>query len=253
MIICPNCGAEIEEDVVKCPYCDYTNLRGAEKKFEEEIEEIKTNIEVVKKEPRKALKKGFFSGVKSAVLTICALVILIAILAVLLIYALRDKPREFLNAEQQANASAYKALAEEKIADAYENKDIEQLAEIFDKAYSGERVSLWGDPHYDAAQAASNYMSLQRCLPNLDKEKISKKEAEEITYYCFYFYYRAYKDDGAEIFDPIRESEIIPLIQNRLGFTVEDMENFRSKVILSGIVNRSDVYHVTKKQFKNYH
>ncbi len=254
MIICPNCGAEIEENVAKCPYCGYINIKGAEKKYNEEIDEIKANIEAEKKEPGKALKKGFFSGIKTVVITIFALVVLISIWMILVKIELRDRPPMFLTADQEAEASAYRAVAKEKIAKAYDEKDIEQLAEIFDTAYSVDRVNLWGDPHYDAAQAASYYMKLQNCLPNLEKEKIKKREAEEITYYCFYFYYRAYKEDGAEIFDTVRDDEILPIIQARLGYTSQDMENFRGDIVTgTGIVNRTNLYRVTKKYYKNYH
>ena len=43
-IICPNCGAPIEKDSVKCPYCGYINEEGAEKKFQEDLSEIKDDI-----------------------------------------------------------------------------------------------------------------------------------------------------------------------------------------------------------------
>ncbi len=253
MINCPNCGAEIEEDVTKCPYCEYINLPGAEKEFNEKIEKIKTNIAETKKEPGKALKKGFFSGVKTIVLTILALLVLIIIIVGLLLHETKNRPPLVLNAEQEAEAVAYRALAEEQIIEAYENKDIDRLAAIFDKAFSEDRVSLWGVAHYEAAQAASNYRSLMRCMPNLEKEKMTKKEAEEITYYCFYFYYKAYGTDAAELFDPVRENEILPIIWDRLMFTEQEMESFRSEVMDAGLVNRSNVYHVAKKQFKQYH
>ena len=71
--------------------------------------------------------------------------------------------------------------------------------------------------------------------------------------YCFYFYYRAYGEDGREIFDPIRNDEIVPIITDRLGFTIEDMGTFREKVTDKGLVNRSAVYRETKKYFKDYH
>lgn len=253
MIICPNCGAEIDEDVTKCPYCEYINIRGAKKKYYEEIEEIKTENEKKKKEPVKALRKGFFSGIKTVSKVTIALVIVVIIFAAIIIFELRNSPRMFRSAEQEANASVHKAIAAEQIAEAYENKDIEKLAEIFDKAYSEERVSLWGVPHYDSAQAASNYVKLRQCISNLDKEKIPKKEAEEITYYCFWFYYKGYGDDGAVLFDAIRDHEILPIMQERLGFTIEEMEGLKGKVTDSGIVNRTALYRETKKYFKDYH
>ncbi|MBR5359410.1 MAG: hypothetical protein IK123_00850, partial [Lachnospiraceae bacterium] len=185
--------------------------------------------------------------------TVGILLLLVIVYAVLLFFESRDKPKIFLTAEDEAYASAYRVIAGEQLQAAYEDKDIEQMAKIYDTAYSEERVSLWGDPHYETAYAASCYMKLQNCLPNLDKEKLSKHEAEQITYYCFYFYYRAYGEDGAEIFDDIRDEEILPVIQDRLGFTIADMESFRDRVMDPPHVNRSKVYRIVKKNYKYYH
>ena len=251
-IVCPNCGAEIEKNTDRCPYCGYINREGAEKKFRADISEIRENIEETKKEPSKALVKGVTGGTRIILITICVLILLAGIAVLELIRETRDKPKLFLTAEEQAYASAYADIASEQLAEAFEDRDISRMAEIFDKAYSKDRVSLWGVLHYEAGYASSCYMKLKNCLANADRDKLSDKEAEEITYYCFYFYYRAYGDDGAEIFDPIRDNEIIPIITEKMGFTAEDMESFRDKVVISPNVNRSNVYRVTRKYYKNY-
>ncbi len=253
MIICPNCGAEIEKDATKCPYCDYINREGAEKKFRKDVEEIRENIEETKKEPAKALVKGFTGGTRVILITVLVLVLLVGLCFLELLRETKDKPKMFLTAEEQEYAAAYTRIAGEQLSEAYDAKDIARMAEIYDKAYSEDRISIWGAPYYEVGYASSCYMKLQQCLPNLDKEKLSKHEAEEITYYCFYFYYEAYGEDGAEIFDPIRETEILPIIEDRLGFTEEDMENFREEVWFPPNVDRSKVYKVTGKYFKNYH
>ena len=253
MIVCPNCGAQIEKDTTKCPYCGYINKEAAEEKFQRDLGEIRDSIEETKKEPSKALVKGFTGGTKTIFITIGVLVILVVLFFLELLRESKNKPKLFLSAEEKQYASAYTEIAGEQLSEAYDEKDIAKMAEIYDKAYSVDRISIWGAPHYEVGYASSCYMKLQECLPNLDKEEISDKEAEEITYYCFYFYYRAYGDDGAEIFDPIRETEIIPIITERLGFTADDMEAFREKVVVSPNVNRSKVHKVTKKYYKNYH
>ena len=253
MITCPNCGAEIEEDVTRCPNCGYINMAGAEKKHKHDIDEIKDNIKEMDKEPAKALTKGVAKGIKLVLTTVLALIIVAAAMAAIISYELKDKPKIYTSPEEEAKAAAYKAIAAEQLAEAYDNQDIEQLAQIYDKAYSQDRVNIWGVPYYETGYAASCYMRLKQCLPNLDKKKISSNEAEEITYYCFYFYYRAYGDEGAVIFDSIRDEEIMPIITERLGYTVEDMENFRGKVLNSPNVVRSNVFWTTRKYFKNYH
>lgn len=254
MIVCPNCAAQINKDVTKCPYCGYINLEGAQRKYMDDLDKIKDDLASVEKEPAKALKKGLSKGGKVILLTVSILLILAIIYVVILLIELQNHPKElFLSAEEKAYASAYKEVAGEQLLDAYEDKDIQLMAQIFDKAYSEDRVNLWGVEHYEAGYAASCYMKLKKCLPNLDKEKLSKKEAEEITYYCFYFYYRSYGDDGKEIFDEILDNEIMPIINNRLGFTIQDMEAFRDQVTVSGRVFRRNVYSIVKKNYKKYH
>lgn len=253
LIICPNCGGEVDGNAEKCPYCGYINVEGAEKQYFVKLDDIKDDLASVEKEPVKALKKGLSKGTRVILITVGVLLVLSALIAARLSYELKNHPKAFLTAEDEAYASAYRIVAGEQLAAAYEDKDIARMAQIFDKAYSQDRVSLWGDPHYETGYASSCYMKLQQCLPNLDKEKLTKHEAEEITYYCFYFYYRAYGSDGAELFDSIRDDEIIPIITDRLGFTIEDMESFRDRVTVPEGVVRSDVYRTVKKYFKNYH
>lgn len=64
MIVCHNCGAQIEYDVDKYPYCGYINLEEAEKKYLDELIEIKENLNSIEKEPVKALKKGLSKSVR---------------------------------------------------------------------------------------------------------------------------------------------------------------------------------------------
>ncbi len=252
MNTCPNCGAQIEKNISTCPYCGFINREGAEKKFRSDLGRIRENIEETRKEPTKALVKGFTGGTKIILITLGVLILLVILALLELLRETKDKPKLFPNAEEQAYASAYAEVAGEQLSAAYDAKDIAQMAGIFDKAYSGERVSLWGVSHYEAGYASSCYMKLKQALPNLDKDKMTDHEAEEITYYCFYFYYRAYGDDGAELFDPIRDNEIVPIITERLGYTAEDMNSFKDKVTDSGSVNRSAVNRATKKYYKNY-
>ncbi|MCR5674613.1 MAG: zinc ribbon domain-containing protein [Lachnospiraceae bacterium] len=251
-LICPNCGAEIDIDSTKCPYCGYINLEGAEKKFRSDINEIRDHIEEAKKEPSKALVKGFTGGTRIILIVVAVLAVLAGLYVAELVRETRDKPKLILSADDEAYASAYRETAGEQLAEAFDDRDVERMAGIFDRAYSQERVSLWGVPHYEAAYASSCYRKLQQCLAGPDGEKIPKKEAEEITYYCFYFYFRAYGEDAAEIFDPIRETEILPLLTGRLGYTVDEMEGFRDAVWDSTNVDRTKVYRLTKKRYRDY-
>ena len=127
MIVCPNCGAQIEKDTTKCPYCGYINKEAAEKKFREDLGEIQRNIEETKKEPKKALVKGITGGTKVILIISCILILLVALFFVLLYIDTRDKPKLFLTAKEQEYASAYVLMAGEQLDEAYEEKDIQRM------------------------------------------------------------------------------------------------------------------------------
>ena len=247
---CSNCGAEYESDLAKCPYCDYINVNVAEKEYMQKLDKIKADLEEVKNEPAKALKKGFKSGTHVVIRTLAILVGVVLLFTGLVIFALRNTPE---SRKHDDFYLAYRLLKTECLQEAYDSRDIDKMADIYDTAYSYDKVDLYGIPHYETSYASSCYKKLMSGLKQLDERSLKKKEAEEMTYCCFYFYYKAYGEDGAEVFDSIRENEILPVITDRLGFSIEDMEGFKDKVSSAYGVSRKDVYIVTKKYFKQYH
>lgn len=62
-MICKNCGAEISEDELLCPYCGTENLKVAQKEQQNYIEGYEKRKRALKKVPEKVVKKttkGFF-------------------------------------------------------------------------------------------------------------------------------------------------------------------------------------------------
>lgn len=60
-IICKSCGAEFEDTLPKCPFCDSFNYKGAEAEYFEKLEDIREDVEelgqVPAAETRKEIKK----------------------------------------------------------------------------------------------------------------------------------------------------------------------------------------------------
>ena len=61
MIICSSCGGECSEELANCPYCGSTLLAGAEKKYMEQLRDVKDRMEdldaVPLEETRSAIRK----------------------------------------------------------------------------------------------------------------------------------------------------------------------------------------------------
>ena len=43
---CESCGAEFDDDLPKCPYCGFVNLKGAEKEYMKKLEDFREDMGV---------------------------------------------------------------------------------------------------------------------------------------------------------------------------------------------------------------
>ena len=56
---CPNCGADLPEETVICPYCGYENEKLAKKAYDEEMDELsEKHVDSIKTMPKKMMKKS---------------------------------------------------------------------------------------------------------------------------------------------------------------------------------------------------
>lgn len=56
-MICPNCGASVEEHLSKCPYCGTMNFAGAEKEYLNELDDLKEDLDDLNDVPDETVKK----------------------------------------------------------------------------------------------------------------------------------------------------------------------------------------------------
>ena len=63
MVICPNCGAEFDVSLVRCPYCDAGYAPAEEEEYMGQLEEIRKDLEGHKNDGDKALKKGLLFAI----------------------------------------------------------------------------------------------------------------------------------------------------------------------------------------------
>ena len=89
MIKCPNCGADIDETLSKCPYCGYINIEGAEDQYMDKLEDMRSKLDVVDDEARDEYKKGLFKPLK--VIIIVSVIVFVIFCVGLLLSARIDK------------------------------------------------------------------------------------------------------------------------------------------------------------------
>ena len=69
-VICPNCGAGIAANEVRCPFCDYINVTGAEEKFMRDVKKTEEDLSQIPELQKKQLKKTLSKSSKVIIVTI---------------------------------------------------------------------------------------------------------------------------------------------------------------------------------------
>ena len=100
-IICPSCGAEYEEHLVRCPYCGTATLNAEENEYMGKLEDVRKDLEDYSGEGEKQVK----SKIGKTIIIVILAMIIIAVLIIGSIFLdwlgrQRDKnnrKEEFLN------------------------------------------------------------------------------------------------------------------------------------------------------------
>ncbi len=76
-ILCHNCGASIEQNVPRCPYCGAINEIGAEKKYMGDLEEIKEDLSELEQVPEQLYKKEVKKSLKTIIIAMVATAVVV--------------------------------------------------------------------------------------------------------------------------------------------------------------------------------
>lgn len=91
MVICPNCGAEFDVSLVRCPYCDAGYAPAEEEEYMGQLEEIRKDLEGHKNDGDKALEKGM--GTVARYVLVSVVVIALLLFAIMWITGSLEKSR----------------------------------------------------------------------------------------------------------------------------------------------------------------
>ena len=91
-VLCPKCGGEYDTSLAKCPYCGYIHEKGAERKFLNDLEQKRQELDKVDDQARKDYLNEWKRDGKSVLrrILIVAAVLIVLVIAVLIIHKLGD-------------------------------------------------------------------------------------------------------------------------------------------------------------------
>lgn len=251
-MICKNCGAEFDEQLARCPYCNTMNEAGAKRKFYHKIKRMAHSVDSMAEVPQKTMIR--LSGRLLAVAGICVVIIIAVLWGKKVIH--NNKLRAEV-AEQEAKLQE-KAEWEDatfpKFDALYEAGEYDKLFDVFLKIYEedNEIHRVWGWRHSQFMQIYGDYSTIKDFKKAIEIENGTKESSHKyVLYFSICFYYDYTKEQLASyIPEDIEHSswgltnqELILIEQYRqdvkeyimenYDMTQEDMDELHQKCITS--------------------
>lgn len=233
---CPNCGAKIDALDSNCPYCGYINVEGAEKKYMDELEEVRSKLDVVDDEAREDYAKGLGSIVK---VIIVAVTVMICVIAIILITYLRLKAKnadaDLHSGEDILAEMTWKKENYPKFDSLYEDGDYEKLYETIENAKTVEKHRIYDWQHCDFYEAYCSYFYAVDLCDTIDKQGWNENRGGLLTYECLVYIYeigegkRGLDDDELERLKPYYD-EIRSIVTDRLMISEDRFEEVKKTV-----------------------
>lgn len=136
---CEYCGAHIDKNVAKCPYCDHFNYEGAEKEYMDKMDDITEDLEGLKDEIKssehinKELKKEQKKISKLVIIILVSIVMFIG--SCVLCSVIGNFTMESLDQKEQDEAMELRETHYPVLNKLIKEKDYEGLSKYFNEQY----------------------------------------------------------------------------------------------------------------------
>lgn len=233
---CPNCGAKIDKLDASCPYCGYINVEGAEKKYMDELEEVRSKLDVVDDEAREDYAKGLGSIVR--VILVAVVIMICVISLILIIYSnIRSKKADadLHSGEDILQEMTWKKENYPKFDKMYEDHDYEGLYATVEDARIEKNHSVYDWQHYDFYEGYCYYIYAKEHCETIDKQGWTENRGGLLVYECLVCIFeigdgkRGLDDDELKRLEPYY-SEIEDIVTNKLMISKESYEEVRNAV-----------------------
>lgn len=200
---CEYCGAHIDKNVAKCPYCDHFNYEGAEKEYMDKMDDITEDLEGLKEEIKssehinKELKKEQKKISKLVVIILVSIGMFIG--SCVLCGVIGNFTMESLDQKEQDEAMKLREIHYPVLNKLIKEKDYEELSKYFHEQY--ELNDEFYKCLYDWKYSGILYMA--SCYYNQYPEMTLPTEKEELIEYLdeYDYEYRNYMESYFEMYE----------------------------------------------------
>lgn len=193
-IICGSCGAEFDDSLAKCPYCDSTNIKGAEAAYMEQLEDVREELDSLTEVPIKETKTAAKKQLKFVGIVLGVLLVLVLVPNGLAYWSEhqydRDNKADFL--WKEANFPVMQEM--------YDQGKYDELLVFIEQA-SGEDKPVWEWEHW---QFMDIYSEAKWLLDMYECEDFRDKYQKD---YYGTILYSAFKVEGMDFLEKLTEEE----------------------------------------------
>ena len=170
-IICSGCGAEYEDNLPKCPYCDLINYKGAEREYMNKLEDVREEMGDLAHVPEETVKAEIKKQghlLRKIIIVIIAVILVYCGGSYLIAHFLigeKSEKEQFL--WQAENFPKFDAL--------YEAGEYEELADVLSEELLGE-YSIWDYEHRAFAFVYGNISDAKEAMERIDSGEDTSEE-----------------------------------------------------------------------------
>lgn len=160
-VICNSCGGKCEEELEKCPYCGSTLLAGAEKKYMEQLRDVRERMEDLKEAPMEETKTAIRKQGKALKVGLILGVVLIA-LACAFLWLMNARTQ--LSEEEYKQQYLWKQEMYPQMDELYAAGDFEGLVQFYYEHLDDPHQVIYSWEHYNFLDV---YTSLWDCTEDM--------------------------------------------------------------------------------------
>lgn len=254
MLYCENCHAPIPEHSAKCPYCGALNASGGEKKYMEQLYDLKEDVRELSSVPAMEYRREMGKIGR----TIRGTFLLFAIIAVIsgIVFFYNEKYGGFERQEEELKAQMlWQRENFPKLDALYEKGDYDGILEFEYESNESGYYSLSDWKHYDFLNMYRWYRS---CKEGAAKAASGDYDADDICWCIIDAMfliqersYVSYTGEEEELIDGYRR-EVRNLLCTEFGMQEEEIDSLYEECCITDKYGTYFDYDTAKKRIKKY-
>ncbi|MBR3035829.1 MAG: hypothetical protein IKI54_00855 [Lachnospiraceae bacterium] len=233
-IKCPNCGADHDIHLPKCPYCGFMNPEGAEEKYLNDLEKTRQELDQVDELAAENVKDEVKDSAKKLGKRLILAGMILILLGGIAYFATRMDACHRSVYELTEEEMKWQHEAFQKLDELYESGSYPEVVERLN-TYSGQNHRVWDWKHYEFIYWYSNYQQIRELLQMVEEDgKCDEPFGQILVREMFEFYdFDTEKAKGSGTLDEKEavlivgyQKDVEEAIHERLGFSDDQLQAF---------------------------